>query len=291
MELSEYTFFEIHEYLKGNGDPAARAGFEQRMQQDPELAREVRLQKRIQSGLRANEFKKMLGEIHEQLHSAGALPVYPENSDGTTSDQPLQINSSKKLWPYMAAAASVVLAIGVAWLFYWSPRHRPQVAVQSDQQTPAATDSVSDVPSAAGPATKKQAAHQPLPKAQTSSPLSAETLFASYFSKPEALESPFSREKYGLSPAAVAQWRSDTAAMSRGILLLEENQAVAALEELGKLENSRYQNLKSGAAWYIALAFLRLDQREKCREQLNGIAADTTSAYREKAQRLSEQLD
>lgn len=291
MALSENTFFEIHEYLKGNGDPAARAGFEQRMQQDPELAREVRVQQRIQSGLRANEFKKMFGQIHEQLQSAGALPVYQENNARKTADQPFQVKSSKKLWPFMTAAASVVLLIGIASLFYWSPPDRPQVAAKVGQQPAAATDSVSGAPLAASPATKKQWAHQPLPKVQAPAKPSAETLFTSYFSQPETLESPFSKEKYGLSPAAVAQWRSDTATMFRGVRLLEEGRAASALEELAKLENSRYQNLKSGAAWYIALAFLRLDQREKCREQLDDISADTTSGYREKAQRLSEQLD
>lgn len=290
MELSENTFFEIHEYLKGNGNPAARADFEQRLRQDPELAQEVRLQKRIQSGLRANELKKMFGQIHEQLLSEGLLPANHEETKHTAT-KPLPVSTSRKLWPYTAAAASVVLAIGITWFFYWSPRSRSHIATRSDRQVPMVADSMSVTPKATSPATDKQTAHQSLPKRQKVSPPSAETLFASYFSQPGALESPFSREKYGLSPAALTQWRTDTATVFRGVRLLEEGHAASALEELGKLENSRYQELKSNAAWYIALALLRLDQREKCRGQLNGIVTDNASPYRERARRLLEQLD
>lgn len=289
MELSENTFFEIHEYLKGNGDPAARAEFERRMQADPDLAREVQSQKRIQSGLQANAYKKMFGDIHAQLEATGMLaytgPSLPSKTIRNTSED---TDPRKTLWPYFAAAASVLLALGITWYFHWSPRSRPQIAVH--HEIPAPADSASAAPLAKNNSTEKPIASKHV-KSPKFSRNTSEKLFAGNFKVLENIETPFSREKYGLSPGAVAQWRSDTATLHQAVRLLGEGHSESAVEALKKVENSRFQNLKYHSGWYIALAFLRLDQREKCREQLSGITADHANPYRQKAGRLLEQLE
>lgn len=290
MDLSENTFFEIHEYLKGNGDAAARIAFERRMQQDPELAREVQSQKRILSGLKANAYKQIFEEIHDQLDSGGLLPGLP-HAAGRSGKDAAGSDSRRTWWPYMAAAASLLIALGITWYFHWTPRTRAHMAsgVHSVPPAPAAPEQGAPIAEDRGPEQPVQ--DKPVNKKKTRPASTSEQLFAMYYKTPIGLETPFSRDKYGLSPSAVAQWRADTATLHEGARLLGTGHTEPALLTLKKLEGSRFQSVKYHSGWYIALAFLRLDQMENCREQVTGIAADHANPYHEKAERLLEQLE
>ncbi len=73
------TLFEIHEYLKGNGDPAARADFERRLLAGPGAGTGNAPQKRISRDWEPVSLKKIFGQIHEQLLSEGLLPAESRN--------------------------------------------------------------------------------------------------------------------------------------------------------------------------------------------------------------------
>jgi|GEM_PF-3279777 len=280
MELSEEIFHEIHQYLSGQGTPEERAAFESRMHADEELVREVASQRRIRNGLKANEYKALFKDIHAQLQNEGALPGQPEAENDDTRILPLAADKAKAnaRWPYLAAAASVLIAVGLVWYFNFGPK---DTQVASD--TPAVKDPVTHTQPAEHPDTAQHNApvQQSVKKAPAA--VNASEFFAAYFDPNAVLESPFSGEKLGVSPSAIAQWRSDTAHVQQGIRYLAKREATLALDAFGLVEASRYQQLKRVADWYRALAYLQHNDLKNCKEQLKKIIADPENTYNKQA--------
>lgn len=280
MELSEETFDEIHQYLSGQGTPEERAAFEGRMNADQALADEVAAQRRVRSGLKANEYKKLFKDIHAQLQSEGALPdaTQPENSEAKI----VPLASEKTVrWPYFAAAASVLLAVGLVWYFNSEPKNT-RVA----SETPTVRDTATlRTPSEAPDTAKKQ-----IPVQQPAKPapanLNASEFFAAHFDPKVVLDSPFSKDKLGVSPSALTQWRSDTARVQQGIRYLAQREAGLALQEFGQVEKSRFQQLKGVTSWYKALAYLQQNDLKNCREQLKKVIEDPENTFNKQAREL-----
>ena len=134
MELSEEAFQKIHRYLSGESTPEERADFEKRMRADDALAHEVATQRRIRNGLKANEYKNLFRDIHAQLQSEGSLAGDTGQGDREKGKiVPLAPETRSTLhWPYVAAAASILVAIGLVWYFNSRPENAP---VASDTPT------------------------------------------------------------------------------------------------------------------------------------------------------------
>ena len=287
MELSEETFHEIHQYLSGQGTPEERAAFEGRMNADTELASEVASQRRIRNGLKANEYKKFFKDIHTQLQSEGALPANPQAGNDEAKIVPLVPENHSKTgvrWPYLAAAASVLIAVGLVWYFNFTPENT-QVASDTPA-TPTVQDTTTtqakpgEIPDTA----KNNAPVQPAKPAPAS--VNANEFFAAYFDPRVEIDNPFSQEKLGVSPSAMAQWRSDTARVQQGIRYLAKREAALALQEFGQVETSRFRQLKSVASWYKALAYLQQNDLKNCKKQLKTVMADPDNAYSKQAAEL-----
>lgn len=288
MELSEETFNEIHQYLSGEGTPEERADFEKRMQADEALAHEVATQRRIRLGLIANEYKKLFRDIQAELQREGALGGNAEQADQEETDiVPLLPEGRSAIrWPYAAAAASIFLAAGLLWYFNSQPESTP---IASD--TPVAVKpAVPDTLLPAQPTTRPDSVKviKPKPKKPQAPPANTHEsdFFAEYFSEIPILESPFSKEKLGLSPSAFRQWRSDTAHVHQGIRYLAAHDAVSALQELIQLENSPFPQVKGTAEWYIAMAYLQQNDLQNCVEQLKKVAADAGNPNNKRAAAL-----
>lgn len=281
MELSEEIFHEIHQYLSGQGTPEERTSFESRMNTDEELAREVASQRRIRNGLKANEYKALFKDIHARLQSEGALPEQPQAENDDTKILPLAADKANARWLYFAAAASVLIAIGLVWYFNLGSQD-PQLA----SDTPVVKDTVTQTPPAERPDTAQHNApvQQPVKKAPAA--VNTSEFFAAYFDPNTMLESPFSGDKLGVSPSAIAQWRSDTAHVQQGIRYLAKREATLALEAFGLVEASRYRQLKRVADWYRALAYLQHNDLKNCKEQLKKIIADPENTYSKQAREL-----
>lgn len=286
MELSEETFHEIHQYLSDRGTPEERAAFESRMNADEQLANEVASQRRIRNGLKANEYKALFKGIHAQLQSEGALPGNPQAENDGAKIVPLAPDSSKgnARWPYLAAAASVLIAVGLVWYFNFGPKNT-QVASDTPG-TPAVEDTTTKVQPKERPDTTKTNAPVEQPAKPGPASVNPSAFFATYFDPNAVLESPFSKDKLGVSPSAIAQWRSDTARVQQGIRYLAKRESGLALQEFGQVETSRYQQLKSVASWYKALAYLQQNDLKNCEEQLKKVIADPENTYSKQAGEL-----
>lgn len=288
MELSEEAFHEIHQYLSGEGTPEARADFEKRMQADEALAHEVATQRRIRNGLKANEYRNLFRDIHAELQREGALADHASQDDQDDGKiVPLLPESRFAMrWPYVAAAASILVAAGLIWYFNSQPESTPIASDTPVAEKPAAPDTLRQIPPAAKPDSLKTTT----PKPKKPQPAPANTVkpdfFADYFNEKPALESPFSKEKLGLSPSAFRQWRSDTAHVHQGVRYLGTHDAALALQELKQVETSRFPQVKGTAEWYIALAYLQQNDLKNCMEQLKKVAADAENPNNKQAAEL-----
>ena len=287
MELSEETFGEIHRYLGGHGTPEERAAFENRLNADQELVNEVASQRRIRNGLKANEYKALFKGIHEQLQSEGALPGNTQAENDGVKIVPLAPASQSRVsarWPYLAAAASVLIAVGLVWYFNFTPKNA-QVASDTPK-TPAVEDTNIKAQPNEGTDTVKTNAPLQQPSKPAPAIVNTSEFFATYFDQNAVLESPFSKDKLGVSPSAIAQWRSDTARVQQGIRHLAKREAALALQEFGQVETSRYQQLKGVASWYKALTYLQQNDLKNCKEQLKKVTTDPENTYHKQAGEL-----
>lgn len=290
MELSQETFNEIHRYLSGQGTPEERADFAKRLQTDESLARAVDTERRIRDGLKANENRKLFRDIHAQLQSEGALAFEntPDNQDdrNITTLQPAAGPQTTRRWPYIAAAASVLLAMGLIWYANDEPKPAQVASKTTITDQPATPDTTPQAKPAEQPAPSKTVT--PAPKRlETPAPAVPETdLFTQYFKADTQFESPFPKDKLGISPAAFRQWRSDTARVNQGVRHLAQREAALALPELQQVENSSFRQVKNAAEWYIALAYLQQNDRKSCEEQLKKVISNTESTYSPQAVEL-----
>lgn len=286
MELSEEAFHEIHQYLSGGGTPEEHADFEKRMRADEALAREVEVQRRIRNGLKANEYKNLFKDIHAQLEKDGALPV-GENAPEQGKAIPLNPDRPAVRWPYIAAAASIIVAIGLVWYFNSLPESIPVASDVPATEKPTETDTVKQTQPALKPDTVKTAAPQARKKPKTPpANVDRSDFFADYFDEKVELESPFPKDKLGLSPTAFKQWRSDTAHVHQGVRSLAARDSETALQELKQVETSRFPQVRSTAAWYIALAYLQQNDLKNSAEQLKKVAADPENQNSKQAAEL-----
>lgn len=282
MKLSEQTFHEIHQYLSGRGTPEERAAFESRMNADQELAQEVASQRRIRNGLKANEYKKLFRDIHAELQLEGALPNARQADDRKILPiAPERRSNAWVRWPYLAAAASVLLAVGLVWYFNATPKNSQVASDISD--VPVVQDTTQQVePKETGDTAKTEVpAKQQVKPAPASVNISE--FFATYFDPEATIDSPFASDKLGVSPSSIAQWRSDTAHVQQGIRYLAKREAALALQEFGQVETSRFRQLKSVTSWYKALAYLQQNDLKNCKAQLEIVLADPENIYHKKA--------
>jgi anti-sigma-K factor RskA len=144
MALSEEAFHEIHQYLSRRDTPEEHADFEKRMRADQALAGEVAAQRRILNGLKANEYKNLFKDIHAQLENDGALPT-SAGEDDPEQGKTIPLNPESRIsgrWRYIAAAASILLAISLIWYFNSLPTSTPVASDVPAVEKPTATDTV-----------------------------------------------------------------------------------------------------------------------------------------------------
>lgn len=280
MDLSQEIFHKIHRYLSGNDTPFEREAFEAQMRSDTDLAAEVATQRKIRDGLKANEYKKLFKGIHAELENDGALEAAAADPDARPV-RPLV------RWPYFAAAASIALAMGALWYVNSGKAPAPVAHQTPVVQIPAPRDTTTETPHAPSPDSGTKTSpkrHKKAVNAPAATP--TDQLFVAYFKPNVELQSPFSKEKLGLSPSAYRQWRSDTAYVHQGVRLLAQGDGGLALQELQLAENSKYAQVKHAASWYMALAYLQQNDPDRAQEQLKKIIAESDHAYQHQAVEL-----
>lgn len=259
--MDERTLTLIDAYLDGSLTGAERTDFEQQLQSDPALAREVALQRDIEGALREPE----VADLEEKLSHiiAEARPV-------------------RNLWGQyqrpLAIAASVLLLVGLAWLFRPAPKgpldKEALFLAQAEFPEALMTDiQLRDISPDVGPSD------------------SLELRLAAVAQAYQADDWQLALMRLDSTAAAFPNLATDYTSLyqyQRGILLLrlsDTEQAVAALEQV------RVGPQVEAAQWYVLLGRLRMEgDTPALRGDLETLAQSGRS-YADEAQVLLEALD
>lgn len=282
MELNEDIFDQIHQYLNEEFDDEEYKKFEIQMNQNPALAQEVATQRRIKYGLKVNDFKQQFINIHAQLKKENILPVLIENTFADeTPNIILKSFNSYSILRYITIAASVVLLIGGGIFIFTEQQSNDQIAQQKNKLKSTTPDTRIEKSNEIAE-TKK-----PLIKIKS---IDFNKIYAANFVKNPVIESPFSSEKYGLSPSKMASWEADTLNLREGIMYLASGKTQDAIDKFKSLTISKFENIRFQADWYLVLAYLKAQDIAKVKGSLEMIIANEKHIYLEKSKKLSKSL-
>lgn len=261
MALSEELLEQIGSYLSGRMAADEKEQFDARLRQDADLRQEVALQQELKQGLSFLAQKDRFRQLHADLNTRGLLPnVGPQRSQPTLTPAPVAEPDArrvpvKRLWGYglanWAMAASVVLLLGIGWVVYQSQTEKRQNMAQNERLF---TESFS-------------ATLRPLPVV----PADPDRLAAS----PDNIPSVTGRDSVQLRGAVAALQRADVS---------------SAIRQLRALATGEPGHWRASAQWYLALAYLRNNQRADARPLLRTMARLNGHPYQADAQQLLNRL-
>lgn len=282
MELNEDLFNQIHQYLNEEFDIEEHKKFEIQMKQNPALAQEVASQQRIKSGLKINNFKQQFINIHLQLKNENMLPIFEENSFANESNiiRTKFINSHSKL-KYFAIVASIVLVI-CGGIFIFTKQQLTEQIAQQKNKLKTITPSLKIEKTTEIATVKKNLIKNKL--------IDFNKVYAINFVKNPVINSPFSSEKYGVSPSKMALWDADTLILKKGIMFLKSGETQNAIHKFKTLSVSKFENLRFHADWYLALAYLQAKDIIKVKRQLAMINENKNHIYLENSKTLLNSL-
>lgn len=271
MKLSAEQYELIEAYLNGKLAPADRADLEAERQADPELDREIRVQEELRAGFRAISLENRLQEARQRyaVRTPGSA-----RSEARILPLPSQ-QTGRVAWGWndlrtWAAAASVVVIVGVSvWLFRnQSETQFGETAYASNYQ-PDATDFVAR----SLPANLKPADRAALTKGVQA----------------------YHRGQYGaaigsLKNVADANGSLAIAQYYLGISYLTTPDVDKSIRYLQAAQRNAPSDIRRKADWYLALAYLKKDDRPRTEASLRVVADDPQSPYRERAAKLLSQL-
>ncbi len=278
MELSEDIFNQIHQYLNNTLAEDEHKKFKNQMNTNPALAEEVATQRRIKAGLKINNYKQQFKNIHTQLKNENALPIFEE--------KPLfKKEASTFKWHYFAYAASITLIIGVGFFFY-----QKQASTESEEQVATTKDNTTKqaVKTDKGNNIELAEIEKPFKK---NTPINYNKIYTDNFTDSPVIDSPFSSEKYGISPSKIASWEADTLSLRGAINYLKTGKNQDAQAELQKLRNSKFDNIRFHSDWYLALVYLHQKDGIRATEILKKIRDDKQHLYAKKAEQILKVLD
>ncbi|AUD04918.1 hypothetical protein [Spirosoma pollinicola] len=263
MNLSEEQYEIIEAYLTNELSATDRALFEKDMQADAELRAEVDRQRNIRLGLRALGIERALERAKAQ-YEATTAPL-ESLTEKRTIVRPLSN------WRYWAAAASVVLALGVGYYSYQQTGNNQADMAYADISSPdPSTDLLKDFPSGkVSPSVRtefldamrnyKAGKYDKVIEQLTTLPANKQTrYYKDYF--------------LGLSYLANKQ-------PTKAIPLLIEAQAAPS------------RQLRQKAEWFLALAYVKNEQKEKALPMLKRISTDKAHPFNSLAQRVLQKID
>jgi tetratricopeptide (TPR) repeat protein len=251
----------IRAWMEGRMSDSERAAFEADRAADPELDQEVKLALIMRAGLAQ--------ELLEQQREALRTLLKEDSQDAETSEQKQgvvrQMNTNagtRKLWSYMAIAASVLVLAGLIWTLVLKPAPAVSPADLFAQyyEVPAAPEHMGSVASAdsllrLGHAAYNQEAYD---KALSLYQLAIDQ---------------------GLEPSKSPWLYLGIAAIEQGDI----TKARASVEKARALQ-------PEPADWYLAMIELRAENKKEAREVLTKIANTDKHYYQNKAKEVLEDL-
>ena len=255
MELSDELLEQIGNYLSGQMTPAAKTQFEARMQQNARLKEEVAIQTEIKQGLSFLRQKERFKTMHADLETRGLLKstgeLRAEPSSVETKVVPLSTRRTLfgPTWTYFAAAASVLLLLGLGWGLYQNNADESSELARNQQR------------------------------------------FNAFFStslKPAPL-APVNPDRLGSSQNNNRP-NPDSLRLQEAIAALQGQDPQASLNKLQALTRNAPGHWTASAQWYLSLAYLQTNQRERSVLLLNQIAELPGHPYRQEARKLIGEL-
>lgn len=231
---------QIEQYLLGGGTPQARAAFEAELQQDPALRGELESYRLLIEGIEragARQFEQQLAGWEARARAEEAFPARESEGGG-------RIRSLN--WMRYAAAAAVLLLLGLFWVLRPQPAASPE-ALFAEHFSP----------------------YEDILQQRGGAQQALELAMQAYNAQQYAAAAPQLEALADSLPAA---------ALYAGISRLATGEPAAAENLLLRARNAN-PLLAEVADWYLALAALRAGDLSRAKTRLQAIAAQS-GAYR-----------
>lgn len=263
MNLSEEQYEIIEAYLTNELSATDRASFEKDMQADAELRAEVDRQRNIRLGLRALGIERALQRAKAQ-YEVTSVPA------GVTEGKKLLVRPLLN-WRYWAAAASVVIVLGVGYYAYQQTGNRQaDIAYSETFSSDPSNDLLKDFPSG-----------------KVSPSVKTEFL--------EAITN-YKAGKYDRVIEQLAALPVDKQTIYYkdyflGLSYLANKQPTKAIPLLIKAQAAPSRQLRQKSEWFLALAYVKNEQKEKALPMLKRISTDKAHPFNSLAQRVLQKID
>ncbi|GAB3769797.1 hypothetical protein GCM10028818_06530 [Spirosoma horti] len=263
MKLSEEQYELIDAYLTNELSAADRAAFEMDIQADNELRAEVDRQRDIRLGLRALGIERALEQAKAQ-YKATSAPVETASIHQPTV-RPLVS------WRYWAAAASVVVVLGVGYFTYQQTTSRQaDLAYAETFSSDPSADLMKDFPSG-----------KVLP--------SVRNQFMDAMTK-------YKSGKYDEVIDQLKTLPADKQTLPYrnyflGLSYLANKQPVEAIPLLTKARATSSGTLQQKSEWFLALAFVKNEQKEEALPILKRISTDKAHPFQSLAKRVLKKIE
>ena len=263
MNLSEEQYELIEAYLTNELSVADRTSFERDIQADTELKKEVDRQRNIRLGLRALGIERAI-EQAKQHYKANSVEAAPD-------DKPQTIVRPLMSWRNWAAAASVVLVLGLGYYTYQQTTDRQDAMAFSETFSPDPSGQLL----------------KDFPSGRVSSVTRAQFLDA------------ISSYEAGNYDAVINQLKTlpidkqtiDYKNYFLGLSYLANKQPTEAISLLTKALTTPSTSIRRKAEWFLSLAYIKNGQKEKALPTLKRISLDKASPFQSTAQRVLRKIE
>ncbi|MGA0559288.1 hypothetical protein ACO2Q8_21695 [Larkinella sp. VNQ87] len=258
MKLTEDQYEVLSAYLNNELSEADRLSFETDLQADPELAAEVDLQRNLRLGFRALGIQQALDQAKASYQ---ASVVKPEPVSETKPVVRPLIS-----WQYWAAAASVVVVLGIGLYQYRQGAGRQVDGIY--------TESVG--------ATTDDELLKSFPASST------KTGFLDALKNYKARNYDEAIEKLKVLPADRQTIHYKNYLL--GLSYLANDQSTEAIPLLAKARETPSPVLQQKAEWFLALAYVKNRQKEQALPILTRISTDQAHPFHSLAQRVLNKI-
>ena len=265
MNLSEEQYDIIDAYLTNELSAADRVAFENDMKADIELRAEVDRQRDIRLGLRALGIERALEQAKAQYNATSA----PIETATASAHQP--IVRPLISWRYWAAAASVVVVLGVGYFTYQQTTSRQaDIAYAETFSSDPTADLMKDFPSG-----------------KVSPSVHSQFMDAMTKYKSGKYDEVIDQLKTLPADKQTIQYRN----YFLGLSYLANKQPVEAIPLLAKAQTASTGKLQQKAEWFLALAYVKNEQKEKALPILKRISADKAHPLQSLAKRVLKKIE
>lgn len=271
IELTEKLLAQIDGYLKGTLSIAESDAFKKRLQNEPELQEEVRLQQQLFDTLGTEEWhtihaannKERLAELKSKIRSKEYqnLSANIRNAETVYFNQENKGRSFQKYYRYIAAAAAIILFFGI----YVTQINSSYSSYYEDH-----INWSEELPSFTEKGQQKDFFYQG--------------------------EVAFKQEKYKEAAAFFQKVTPTHELYTHSLVnlgasydMLDENEkAIATFQKLASVDDV-YENSKGN--WYTAMMYLKMENKDKAIEALRKNIVDTESFKYDEAKILLRKLE